>query len=258
MNNQSVAVIGYGKMAKAVLHGIKEICFDAGKINCLDDLKGIENYQYIFLGVKPFIALDILKLLSEVKFKHQITIITVVAGIEIESYQKIFANNHIDSQIMRLMPNLACAIKRSPCAIAMSDNFDSHKRDEIYELLSKTILPVEISECQFSVWTVLMGSVTAFYYRIALSIKKIAYSQGFSDDKSQFIANYGIDMASNYLDLEHKTNLPNLQELISNIATPKGITQAGLEAMDLQNVDQYCEDFIMEAINKANQMKSGK
>ena len=147
-----ISFIGSGKMAEALISGITESnTLSPNSINCTDkddkkttymnekyninkftnNLDVIQNADIIFICIKPQ---DIKTLSNELKnqFKNNQTIVSILAGTQIQTLSKLFNHN----SIIRIMPNTPAQIKKSVSVWTHTKETDSTHIKQIKSILA--------------------------------------------------------------------------------------------------------------------------
>ena len=196
----------------------------------------------VVLCVKPQELSGVLTQIKNCCFHNKI-ILSPVLGKSIAFIEGYLGKN---VGIIRIMPNLAAAYKMSVTAYAASSNNELISRIKInLELLGKV---VEIKETDFSLFTAVFGSGPAFILKMLEAMKtKIADIKNIDTDNllTELISGTAMYAAQN--------QAKNINELINNIASKGGSTEAGLQCMSENNFDE----IISKVIN-ASKQKSDK
>jgi pyrroline-5-carboxylate reductase len=143
---------------------------------------------------------------------------------------------------MRLMPNLAAALGKSPLGL-FDPSGDAVLRGEIEALLSPLGTPVWISEEHLmDAVTALAGSGPAFVYRFIDALAKAGEALGLEPTVSSTLAKAMIDGA---VDLAVGSDA-SAEELARRVTSPGGTTAAGLAVLDTR-LQQLVNDTLKAA-----------
>src|SRR5690606_1162836 len=126
--------------------------------------------------------------------------------------------------LVRLMPNLAAALGKSPIGVA-GRGLDPARRDAIMALLAPLGAPEWVEEGEFDLVTALAGSGPAFVYRFIDALSAAATELGLDEAKSRRLALAMVDGAAALA----AASPHDPGELARQVASPGGVTQAGLE-----------------------------
>ena len=159
--------IGFGNLATAIYQGLKNednlrfAYFDQIRKNVelpflqLEELTAFADV--IFLTVKPQNLTEVLQQLQPLPRDGKV-VVSPVAGKSIA-----FIENYLGKvqPIVRIMPNLAIAYKKSVTAFA-THHPNNERVNEIYRVLTKLGKVVEVDENDFDLFTSVFGSGPAF------------------------------------------------------------------------------------------------
>ncbi|OCC25193.1 pyrroline-5-carboxylate reductase [Croceicoccus estronivorus] len=233
---QSVLIVGCGNMGGAMLAGwlasglapsiftivdpaLQEAPAGVALLRELPDA----DFDAIMLGVKPqlfdAVAPDIERLAGE-----RTVILSIMAGVELVSLAARFprAAGHI-----RIMPNLAAALGKSPLGLAGQHVSDSAKH-AVEDLLRPLGSGEWIDESLFDLVTALAGSGPAFVYRFIDALASGAESLGMPRAQADRLALAMVEGASALAAASDVTPA----ELARRVTSPGGTTAAGLKVLD--------------------------
>jgi pyrroline-5-carboxylate reductase len=170
---QSILLIGCGNMGGAMLAGWLAGGIDPARFTVVDPLlpeapAGVKllrelpdgQFDAVLLGVKPQILSDVAPQLT-LLVGPKTVLLSILAGAELDSLAARFPNS---GAIVRIMPNLAAAIGKSPIALA-SRGLDNSGKAAVTALMAPLGKPEWIDEALFDAVTALAGSGPAFVYR---------------------------------------------------------------------------------------------
>lgn len=250
--------IGFGNLAKAVYLGLKEekdINFyyfarskkdvDIKYCASLDLL--VSNADVLWLTVKPQDLSAILQDLKKINLTGK-TIISPVAGRSINFIENYLGVNQL---IIRIMPNLAMAYKASVTAFC-SNHPENESGEIIFNLLGKLGKAVKLEESGFDLFTSVFGSGPAFI---------LAFIQIFKDKMREFNLP-GTLPDELLLELTRGTTLYfmqnqkdySIEELINNITSKGGTTQAGLDYFRSHEIGKHFEEVLNAAKNRSEEL----
>ena len=129
---------------------------------------------------------------------------------------------------VRFMPNLACAIGKSP-NVLVARNMDAAGRDKV-TALAEALGSAEwlADEAQFDLATALAGSGPGFVYRIIDGFAAAAQHLGLEAEQAERLA---VQMVEGAGALAARSDL-SPRDLAARVASPGGMTQAGLDVLD--------------------------
>ena len=183
-----------------------------------------QSFDAVLLGVKPYMIDDIAPGLCKA-VGGSTTIISVLAGVELASLRSRFPQA---GAVVRLMPNLACALGKSPNGL-VGEGLDAAGREAITRLAERLGTAEWLEdESQFDLVTALAGSGPGFTYRFIDALSVAATRLGLPEDQAGRLAIQMVEGASALAAAsEHSPG-----ELARRVASPGGMTQKGLDVLD--------------------------
>ena len=255
-----ICFLGCGNIAQAIIDGLLKSGMQPSQIACIErneqrvnslkaqDLQIIElenlasvDFDLIVLAVKPKDALSAEQ--SILKLAPKSIILSVVAGIGIEKYSQ-------PKSIIRAMPNTACAFGKGVTAIYALDQ-DSAAFSSANNLFRKVghVLTLH-NEDEMHRFTSIIGSGQAFLFKVLNTyleeLKKISLTDQVVTKSmfQDFISSLGDSFSQD----------SNFESLINKIKSPGGTTQAGLESLQNNNLDEILKDAFTAAENRSIQL----
>lgn len=250
--------IGFGNLAKAVYQGLKNVnniqfaYFARNKkdieLSFFDKIEDLVSFSdVIWLAIKPQDIKGILEKLQPLNLKGKL-IVSPVAGKSIAFIETYLGET---VPIVRIMPNLAMAYQKSVTSFATNQP-ENPRTEEIFRILTRLGKTVKLQENGFDLFTSVFGSGPAFI---------LAFIQIFKDKMREF------DLPGNVLDelllgLTQGTTLYfsenqskySIEELIQNITSKGGTTQAGLDYFRQHEIGKHFEGVLDAAKNRSEEM----
>ena len=145
MKEKSIAFIGAGNMAGALIRGLLKDGHPAGKIiamdpdmtkldafsaeskiNCTTDSRSaVSAADVVVLAVKPQVIADVAQQLAPAVREHRPLVLSVAAGIRIEHLQHWLGD---DCAIVRTMPNTPAMLQAGATGLFASDRVSEEQR----------------------------------------------------------------------------------------------------------------------------------
>ena len=250
--------IGFGNLAKAVYqglkneHGIRFAYYARSKKDVeipfyekIEDL--VVFADVVWIAVKPQDLTGILEQLQPINRINKV-FVSPVAGKSIAFIESYVGK---DIPIVRIMPNLAMAYQKSVTAFATNQP-ENPETEKIFQILTKLGKAVKLNENGFDLFTSVFGSGPAFI---------LAFIQIFKEKMREF------DLPGNVLDelllgltqgtalyfTENQANF-SIEELIQNITSKGGTTQAGLDHFRRHEIGKHFEGVLDAARNRSEEM----
>lgn len=184
------------------------------------------KFSTVLLGIKPqmlrLLAPDIADLLTP-----DALVISILAGSETAT---LFAH-FPDAKIVRLMPNLAAAIGKSPLGL-FSQMLDSDDRTQLELMVAPLGTAIWLDEeSQMDAVTALAGSGPAFVYRFIDALAQGGVATGLPPDVAATLAMAMVEGAAALA----ATSNERPARLAARVTSPGGTTAAGLAILDNDN-----------------------
>ena len=232
-----ILVWGYGKMTGAMVEGWLASGMSANAVTAYNPRpketpRGVrmtterpnEAFDVVVLGFKPHMLRDIAPEMGGV-VGSQTTILSVLAGVELTTLRAAFPDA---AMIVRFMPNLACALGKSPNAL-VRDGGSEGNRAQVTDLAQRLGTAEWLGdESQFDPVTALAASGPAFVYRFIDALSAAATELGLEQAQAERLAVQMVEGAGALA--ARSKHSPS--ELATRVASPGGMTQKGLDVLD--------------------------
>jgi pyrroline-5-carboxylate reductase len=234
---EQILLVGCGNMAGAMLQGWLAAGMAPARftvadpaprehppgVRKLDSIPATGRFDAILLGIKPQLLAHVAPQVEPLTGPGTV-LISILAGVELAVLAERFPRAN---GLVRIMPNLAAALGKSPIAMA-ARGLDEAVRQAAFELFAPLGTPEWIDEGEFDLVTALAGSGPAFVYRFIDALAVAAADLGLPADKARRLALAMVEGAASLAAAsEHDPG-----ELARRVASPGGVTQAGLDALD--------------------------
>ena len=182
-----------------------------------------ETFDLMLLGVKPQLLDGVAPALTALA-GPQTVVLSILAGVELASLAARFPDA---AGIVRVMPNLAARIGKSPMGVA-SLGLDDAVKAGVSQLLASLGVAEWFDESLFDAVTALAGSGPAFVYRYIDALAQGGAALGLPADQAQRLAMATVSGASALA----AASGVDPAELARRVASPGGTTEAGLKVLD--------------------------
>ncbi len=152
-----------------------------------------------------------------------VTVYSLLAGITLDQLGTAFPNA---AAHVRVMPNLAASIGKSPVILAERGLGERSTTFELFDALGSAVWLDD--EAQFDLVTALAGSGPGFVYRFIDALAGAATELGLDRDSAESLALATVDGAST---LAATAEVPP-GKLADRVASPGGMTREGLNVLD--------------------------
>ena len=236
----SILIVGCGNMGGAMLTGWLAGGIPAGHFTVVDPfleavpagvtlLRALPDgpFDVIVMGVKPQMFGEVAPAVEPLAGEHTL-VLSMMAGVELASLAARFPRA---AAYVRIMPNLAAALGKSPLALA-GVGVDDATQTAITGFVAPLGSSEWIAEDLFDLVTALVGSGPAFVYRFIDALASGAENLGMSRMQADRLALAMVEGASA---LAAASDAPPA-ELARRVTSPGGTTAAGLQVMDTGDV----------------------
>ncbi len=249
---ERILIVGFGAMTGAMVDGWLRAGYDAARFEVYHPSRrevahGLRvhnewpaaSYDAVLLGVKPNMLDDVADGVRALSAPGTV-LLSVLAGRPLSDYTRRFPGM---GGVVRFMPNLACAIRKSPSAL-FGTHLNEVQRDDVTRL-AEDIGTAEWldDESRFDLVTALAGSGPGFVYRFIDALAGGAADLGLDRAQAERLA---VAMVEGAGALAAASGL-SPRDLAARVASPGGMTQMGLEVLD----DGCALDDLMHACLRA-------
>jgi len=265
--NLKIGIIGVGNMATAIFESlVKSECQSPKSIflydiaidktlelskthgvNVANSITEIaQSCDVIILAVRPYVLETVFDELSEV-LTNQI-IFSVAVGITLDKLETLAKK---DVTIVRTMPNIGAMIGSSITSYCVNKEVSRNESIIIDTFLNSFGTAVEIFEEKFDEFTALCGSSPAFYLEIMDSMINYGLLHEFTYEDTVKMVSESLIMSGKLL--QQSTLKP--QELIRQIATPGGTTEAGLKVLSNYDINKVITETLLATASESKKTK---
>lgn len=195
------------------------------KHNCTalqDNKEVVSGAQYVFIAVKPQ-GLNELSLDLKGNIASDCVIISMMAGVTIKRLEESFGS----SNIIRIMPNIACSVGAALTALCAADGIKQSDIDNVKTLLEASGVVTVTSESLIDAITCVSGSAIAFCFMFAEALGDAAVKLGIKrPDAYKYCAQTMLGAAKM---LERGTHPAILKD---SVCSPAGTTIEGVAMLE--------------------------
>ncbi len=241
-----IAFIGAGSMGEAIMSGlIAQQVVDRSQIyvtnktdeNRLKELQGkyhvhtsynkeevLKDASVVLLTMKPYDLDEALTSITSYVTEDQL-IISVAAGQSISHIASLLPT---ENPIVRAMPNTSATIGLSATALSAGEHVREQEREMATKLFETIGHADWIDEEDMHIITSIAGSGPAYFYYLVEVMEEAAIEAGLDQDVASTFIRQTILGAGHMLQND-KTTAASLRK---QITSPKGTTEAGIQALD--------------------------
>jgi len=205
-----------------------------------------EHSDVLVLAAKPK---DMAALVTAIAghVKKDALVISLAAGVRTGFVEKVLAGR---GRVVRIMPNLACAVGEGASAFALGKTATEHDALTVEEIFGAIGRVTMVEEAMLDAVTGLSGSGPGFIAALAHSMIEGGVRSGLPRDVAYKLALQTMKGTAELLLID---GLEPMQ-LYGMVATPNGTTMAGWAVMERQGVPQAVTDGIVAASKRAAEL----
>lgn len=268
MDGVEIGFIGAGAIATAIVKGltsgtalpgseimvinknnrnrIANLCSTYGVKAAKDYAELITSSRIIVLAIKPNQMTEVLEATSNVITGNHL-VISVAAGITIKSIEAYLKP---EVPVIRAMPNTPAQIGEG-VSVLCANHRVTNKQKEKAELVFSSVGKVFwLDEIYMDAVTALSGSGPAYFYRLAQEMTEVAVEMGLGRQLSQELSRQTLIGAGGLLKHAGLT----LKELIDQIASPHGTTEAALRVLESSRLSLLVEEAMGKALRRSEEI----
>ncbi|MCY2923901.1 MAG: pyrroline-5-carboxylate reductase [Planctomycetota bacterium] len=265
MAQYTLGVLGFGKMAQAILRGAiaggqvaaqAVVAYDPDEkqqalargmgIACAASAAGAGACPRVLLAVKPQMVAPVLAEIAPA-VGAQTTVVSIAAGITAGAIDKALAGK---GRIVRVMPNTPMQVGAGASAIAAGPRADQGDIEWTRELFAAGGLAVAVEERLLDAVTGLSGSGPAYFFYFVEALAAAGVAEGLPADIAAQLAVQTCVGAGQLLAQSGKSP----QELRVQVTTPGGTTQRALETMDAAGVKASLAQAVRAAVLRSREL----
>ena len=264
--NQKIAILGSGNIGSAIAKGFilstmikpeqiiltrrkTKLLINFEKKGCMvinNNCQAVKKSDIIIIAVPPQQTKELLQEINSDLNPKKHIIISLVSGVTTNEILRIIRK---EIQVVRVMPNIASAIRESMTCIASdtASNVTIDNVKKIFNYIGKTFI---ISEGQMIPATALGACGIAFFLRAIRAASQGGIEIGFhSYEAIPMAAQTAKGAASLLLNMD---NHPEME--IDKVTTPEGCTIAGLNEIEHQGFSSAMIKGIITSADKATKL----
>ncbi|BBO75025.1 pyrroline-5-carboxylate reductase [Desulfosarcina widdelii] len=268
LNDKKIGMVGTGNMGKALIDGLiasgtakagNIICSDAseqqlasvrekyGVETTTDNIAVVKAADIVIYAIKPQIMASVLKETADFLDMSKL-IISIAAGVPMAAIESLLNK---ELRLIRVMPNVAVAVKEGATAIAAGGKAteeDIQLALAIFDSVGKTIFLKE--NYLMDAITGLSGSGPAYIFMIVDALADAGVKMGLSRKDARVLASQTILGAAKLL-LETKAHPGELKD---SVTSPGGTAIAGLHTLEKGGLRTTLINAVEAATNRSKEL----
>ncbi|WP_305098232.1 pyrroline-5-carboxylate reductase family protein [Croceibacterium aestuarii] len=235
MAYDNTLIVGCGNMAGGMLEGWLAAGLDPARFTIANpsekpfpvtqhrSIPDGGDFDAVLIGVKPQKLGEVAEQVERLAGPG-CTVLSILAGVTLDTLAETFPRA---GAVVRVMPNLAVALGKSPVALASAD-LDQAGQDALTAFMDPLGTPEWVGEDAFDLVTALAGSGPAFTFRFIDALAAGASELGLPREQADRLALAMVEGAAALAaDSPHDPG-----ELARRVASPGGMTQKGIDVLD--------------------------
>lgn len=268
LNDKKIGMIGTGNMGNALIDGLIRsgaaqaeniICSDASErqldpirekyrvTTTTDNTKVVKASDVIIYAIKPQIMATVLKETADYLDMSKL-VISIAAGVPLAAIESLLNK---DLRLIRVMPNVAVAVREGATAIAAGDHATKEDIElalAIFDSVGKSIFLKE--NYLMDAITGLSGSGPAYIFTIVDALADAGVKVGLSRKDALLLASQTILGAAKLL-LETKAHPGELKD---SVTSPGGTAIAGLHTLEKGGLRTTLINAVEAATNRSKEL----
>jgi pyrroline-5-carboxylate reductase len=267
-NMTTIAFIGGGNMASAILGGLIENGYNSQDILVSDPSQEkrdelakqfsvitnssneaiVAQADVVILAVKPQVMQSVIAPLKTVLEKKKPLIISVAAGISLESLSAWTSPN---LSIVRCMPNTPALVQQGASGLLANSNVSESEKELTNTVLSAVGMSVWVnSEAELDAVTALSGSGPAYFFLFIESMITAGTELGLAPETAKQLA---LQTALGAATMASRSDLEPAQ-LRKNVTSPNGTTEQAILSFQKQGLETTVKTAMTAAFNRSIEM----
>lgn len=202
----------------------------------------IEKSDLIILGVRPAQAKQVLEQLKGIDPAKMV--VSVLAGVKLAVYRKYLKN-----PLLRVMPNIASEVGMGMSTFTYSGKPSEDFRSVTHLLFSCMGEVIEVPEEMMDISVGISGSGPGFVFRLIEAAARVGEKKGIPYPDALKMAAQTF-MGAGKLVLKKG----NIENLLIQIATPNGTTEAGLRKMTELKIDEHYQAVVEASAKRSHEL----
>lgn len=274
-DHRSIAFLGAGNMARAIISGLIKANYPASLItavnrsleknakleegfgiNTTTDAKSAATHaDVIVLGVKPQVMSQLLSQLSDIKWQDKL-IISIAAGISIKRLAQMTTESAQakTNNIIRVMPNTPALIGQGMSGLFATpdtNQLDCQFASHLMQAVGK-ICWVE-TESQINTVIAAAGSAPAYFFFIMQAMQSEAIRQGINPDAARELV---LQSAKGAAEMAMENPAIDLADLQAEVTSKGGTTEQAINVFENEKMAQILAKAMQAAVKRAEEMET--
>jgi len=200
----------------------------------------------IVIAVKPHQVVEAMQGVKDLLTRDHL-VISVVAGAALDSLKALLGER---PSIVRAMPNTPVQVSEGVVALTTTASVPDEKRalaEDLFKAVGKVFW---VEERLMDAITALSGSGPAYFYRLAEEMARAAERLGLDGELAAELSRQTLVGAGSLL----KQSTRSVTELLNQVVSPNGTTEAALKEMDAREFDLLIDEAMARAAERSREL----
>lgn len=197
-----------------------------------------EAADLVLLAVKPNVLDEVAPELADVRTP----VVSILAGTSLDRLQQALPG----VEVVRVMPNLGAQLRQAVLCVVYPDGIESEHRDRLHSLLALLGEVIELDEALIDAATALMGCAPGYLAMLAETMADAGQKHGISEDQAKRMVARAMAATGGLLAFRDPG------ELKRAVASPGGMTEAGLAALEEHRFDEAIRAAVDASLERAS------
>ncbi len=268
--NQTIAFIGGGNMAGALIHGLIEDGVDPGRIlvsepdagrreqlaarfgarTTEDNTTAAGEAQILVLAVKPQVLPKVARALAPALAQSRPLCISIAAGIRHAALQRWLGE---EVALVRAMPNTPAMLQAGATGLYAPPTLSEEHRQAAEHVLRAVGVVVWVEEeALMDAVTAVSGSGPAYFFLFMEAMEAAAVKLGLSPETARLLVRQTAQGATR-MALESELDLPDLRR---GVTSPGGTTERAVAAFEEGGLRNLVEKALTAAENRSRELSA--
>jgi pyrroline-5-carboxylate reductase len=190
----------------------------------------------VVLAVKP----NVLEAVSEDLVEAGTPVVSILAGTPLERLQAALPG----IEIVRVMPNLGAQLRQAVLCVSFPEGYPGNRRQPVEDILGLLGEVIELDEDLIDAATALMGCSPGYLALFAEVLVKAGVDEGLTEDQAKRMVAQSMVATGGLLEHHEPAALKKA------VASPGGMTEAGLEALEKRSFWETLEAAVDASLER--------
>ncbi|HID45531.1 MAG TPA: pyrroline-5-carboxylate reductase [Chromatiaceae bacterium] len=270
MNNSTLAFIGGGNMACALINGLiedgtapqdilvaepdeqrrEQLAVQFGIRTVDDNTLAAREADILILAVKPQVLKEVATAIAPALAQGTPLCLSIAAGIRHASLQRWLGK---DVPLVRVMPNTPAMLGAGASGLYAPESISEAQRSTAEHIMRATGIAIWLNdEAQMDVLTAVSGSGPAYFFLFMEAMENSARKLGLTEKTAHLLV-LQTALGAARMALESTTSLADLRK---SVTSPGGTTEKAIGAFQEQGLEQLVDKALTAARDRSVEMSA--